>query len=371
MKRLLIPMLALLLLIATVVPGAFAAWVYRGAPGAAQGELAGKVSTFTYGPFYITTVKVVGGSYASAEVKKSSDVNIRADLSLAANASSSVQVEVTFYNNTEASYYYNQTETVSTDNEGITYEVSGIAQKDEVPSKTFKTVTVTFSYKNGANVSRDLLSELHFNFVVDKSSIGTVVAQTAVGRFRDILNNVVAPNSYSVLETAMDNRSGFNKASAVTYIGNVAGSSSGDSATLNNLFGEEFMTMDLDGDGKAEPITMMVKRENLDNDTSTGDSYTYSTWRDDVTVSGVEMTLYITSQNLNNVNSGADVVVYAAVFTLLPGETEWIQITPLTKGVAEANNYGGWGNANSFNTDTWVSDDRKTIETLVAENMNK
>ena len=35
---------------------------------------------------------------------------------------------------------------------------------------------------------------------------------------------------------------------------------------------------------------------------------------------------------------------------------------------ANANNYSGYGSANSFNTDTWKSDDGKTIEELVAKN---
>jgi hypothetical protein len=71
------------------------------------------------------------------------------------------------------------------------------------------------------------------------------------------------------------------------------------------------------------------------------------------------------------VSSGQDVVVYAATFTKLPGATEWTELVPLTKGKADANNYGGWGSANSFNTDTWVSDGGKTINTLVAEAKRK
>lgn len=137
---------------------------------------------------------------------------------------------------------------------------------------------------------------------------------------------------------------------------------------METLFGDEFMSMDLDGDGNAEPITMMIKRENLDNNTLTGDSYTYTSWGREYVVNGVEMTLYITSENLDNVSSGKSVVVYAASFTKLPDSTTWTDLVPLTKGKANANNYSGYGSANSFNTDTWVSDDGKTIEELIATN---
>ena len=376
MRMRVLPLLAVALLLAVclTVSGVSAAWVYYegDAEPISNNVSSTSMGSFHYGLLYITKAEITGGAYQQATVTKTDDVNLSANVTLNKSTSSTAVAEVTFYNSTDVSYYYNKTETVSTNNNAIQYEVTGIEQKEEVRSKTFKTVTVTFSYSGSNTSSSALLSELHFNFVVDKDSIGVVVAQTAVGRFQDILNNVVAADSYSTLENAMDNRGGsFNKASAVTYIGNVAGSSSGDSATLNGLFGAEFMSMDLDGDGKSEPITMMVKRENLDNDLATGDSYSYTSWGREYTVSGVEMTIYITAQNLSNVSSGADVTVYAAVFTLPANGTQWIQIVPLTKGVADANNYNGWGDANSFNTDTWRSDANMTIETLVSENLAK
>ena len=150
----------------------------------------------------------------------------------------------------------------------------------------------------------------------------------------------------------------------MTYIGNVAGSSDDDSKVIQTLFGDEFMSMDLDGDGKAEPITIMIKREDIDGNAATGGSYTYTNWFREYTVNGVEMTIYITSENLNNVSNGKSVVVYAASFTKLPNQSEWTDLVPLTKGTANANNYSGYGSANSFNTDTWVSDSGKTIKEL-------
>ncbi len=348
------------------VGGLSAEWIYPSYPADTVADRTATAGSFKYGLIYITEINVTGGSYVAAELTKNADTEMSADLELGGGSSPSITVDVVFYNSTSVSYYYDTTEKVSYDNEGIVYSVSGISQKDEVPSGTYKTVTLTFAYDGSVSSETDLLCELNFKFTVDKDSIGGLVAETAVDRFADILNNIVSDNSYSTLEEAMNNRDGINKGSAVTYIGNVVGADSSDSATIVELFSREFMKADLDGDGQEEPITMMIKRENLDNNLSTGASYTYSSWFSETTVQGVEMTLYITSEQIGS----ADIVVYAATFTRAAGATEWTQITPLIKGTAETNRYsGGWGAADSFNTDTWRSDDNKTIEQIVAENL--
>ncbi len=367
MRKRLLPMTALLLALVCLmgIGGVWASWQYAAGPASVVNpRMAVSLQEFRYGMLYITSVSPAGGSYHSVSAYRTADLDMHADITLNSSTSSSLTLDVTFYNNTDTSFYYNKTETMSWDNANIGYTISGIAQKDEIPAKTFKTISVTFAFEGNNVSSADLLADLRFHFVVDKDSIGSIVARTAVDRFRDILNNVVFANSYQTLEDAMNNRSGFNKASAVTYIGNVHGSSNTDSRVIENLFGEEFMSMDLDGDGKAEPITMMIKRENLDNNTQTGDAYTYTSWGRENTVYGAEMTLYITAKDLSDVSGGEPVVVYAAAFTKLEGADTWTDLVSLTKGTAEANNYGGYGSANSFNTDTWVSDDGKTMDDL-------
>lgn len=368
----LVPVLLLcLLVLCATAGGVLAAWQYQdGPPEPVSANKAVALNDFRYGLLYITRATVKGGSYAKANISQLGDLDIRADLTLNASADSNVVVEVTFYNNTTTSYYYDKTETVSSNNEQISFTVSGIEKGEEIPGHSYKTVEVRFAYSGGTSVAA-ALKELHFKFVVDKNGIADIVARTAVDRFRDILNNVAFDGSYQTLENAMNNRSGFNKASAVTYIGNVAGSSSNDSQVIQTLFGEEFMSMDLDGDGKEEPITMMIKRENLDGNTATGDDYTYSysSWGGSrqETVEGAEMTLYITATDLGNVSNGRSVVVYAAAFTKLEGADVWTDLVPLTKGTADANNYSGYGSANSFNTDTWLSDTGKSMKELAKQ----
>ena len=359
--------LFLALITAFGISGAFAAWHFADEPAkAVDNALYCQMNEFRYGMLYITRISVVGGSYSNAEPAVIGDLNMQANITLNPQAASSVTMEVTFYNNTSSSFYYNKTDAISWNNNAIDYTVTGIKKQDEIPGYSYKTARVTFAYA-GNNVSAtSLLGELQFNFVVDKDSIGDIVALTAVDRFKAILNNEVAKDSYQTLENAMNNRSGWNKASAVTYIGNVAGSSSADSNVIKSLFGQEFMSMDLDGDGKAEPITIMIKREDLDDNTTTGDSYTYTSWGREYSVSGADMTLYITAADLSNVSSGRSVVVYAAAFTKHPDSNTWTELVPLTKGTADANNYDGYGSANSFNTDTWLSDAGISIKRLAA-----
>ena len=336
--RILSLVLSIVLLLS--IGGVYAVWTYTYPPEPAETTIPVKLSNFQYADIYIIKITPKDNG-----LTKTGHTTVQADVA------GSASFEVTFYNGSNVSYYYKEAETLSGN---AAYTVSDIAEKEEVPAGSYKPVTVTFPAGGSA--------EIFFHFVVDKDSIGEVVASTAVDRFRDVLNNVAFDTSYETLDTAMDNRSGWNKASAVTYIGNVSGSDSGDSATINTLFGNEFMSMDLDGDGDAEPITMMIKREDLDDNLTTGVSYTYTSGRE-YTVNGVEMTLYITAEKLT---SQRTVTVYAVVFTKYPGETEWVELVPLTKGTATTNNYTGFGSANSFNTDTWKSDGGQTLRQIIA-----
>ena len=355
--------------------GVAAAWVYGTPVEPYESQMTVSLGNFDHNKIYVLDISEPYSSsgYSSADMEKVSDTNVSVDAALNSASSSSVSFDVIIYNGSDLTYYYNKTETVSTDNNNIVYTVSGIEQKDSIGPEESRTVTVTFTFKRGASTSDPSISaELHFNFVIDKDSIGIVVARTAVDRFREILNNIVTSDSYETLESAMNNRSGYNKSSAVTYIGNVSGSSGGDSSTVENLFGDEFMSMDLDGDGKPEEITMMIKRENLDGNNRTGDSYTYMDGRNSVTVNGVEMTVYITSVKFDeeNISRGDDVVVYVATFTKFEGETEWTELVSLTKGVAPANNYSygdSFGTANSFNTNKWEADSGDTLTELVVD----
>ncbi len=351
------------------IGGVAATWSYAMAPGQPQQQGMGlaMLTQFTYGQIYVTNTEITGGDYLAAEIEKSTDTAISVDIQLSNDGTSTMSVEVMFYNNATINYYYNKAEALSWDNEAVVYAVTGIEQGELIAPQAYKELTVEFSYRNGAVADTSLLGELNFLFTIDKEDIGQVVANTALERFEDVINNEYKEDSYATLSSAMSSRgSAFNKSSAVTYIGNVAGADDADSAVLNGFF-SDVMNLDLDGDGNTEPVTMIIKRENLDDNLATGDSYTYTSWGRETTVNGVEMSLYITAHDFST--SSSNVVVYVATYTKLEGSDKWTNILPLTRGTATANNYnGGWGASNSFNTDTWKSaDTEKTIEELIAD----
>lgn len=117
--------MALITVLCLTVSGVFAAWTFLGPALDTSNDVSSSLSGFSYGPFYITKVEVVGGDYSSADVKKVSDTNISADISLNKNTSSTVVADITFYNSTDASYYYNEEQIVSTDNDKISCTVTG------------------------------------------------------------------------------------------------------------------------------------------------------------------------------------------------------------------------------------------------------
>ncbi len=375
-KKLGLVMCSIIMILAVLsgIGGAFAVWIYPYDPAAQESTVSTTATSFKYGFLYITETAVTGGDYQSAALTKTGDTTAYADINLKDSTSSTAVAQVTFYNSTDVSYYYDKTEK-TTESTLIDCNISGIAQKDEIPSKTYKTITVTFDYNSDDVTDTSFTGELIFKFTIDKDSIGNIVAQTVTEKFEEVLNNEIEPDAYQTLTEAMDERgtSSYNAASSVTYIGNVAGADTGDSQAITDMFGEDAFAMDLDGDGNAEPITMMIKRENVDNDVTTGDYYTYQNWRgEDITVNGVEMTIYITAEDFSNTNRGDSIVVYAAVFTRYSETDNWVQIVPLTKGTADANNYEGsfFGEANSFNTDTWRDENNNTIETVVNNAIN-
>ena len=159
--------LSLMIVTALMVSGVYATWKYLGYPAVSENEIASSTAPFRYSTLYITDVKILSGSYESASCAKTADVDISSQIKLNSDNGSSVVVEVTFYNNTEVSYYYNEAQSVSHDNNSIKYTVTGIEQKEELLSKTFKTIYVTYSYDSSSS-NRNLNSSIQFSFVIDK-----------------------------------------------------------------------------------------------------------------------------------------------------------------------------------------------------------
>lgn len=272
-----------------------------------------------------------------------------------------VTFNVTIVNNTLYSQYFHGVVYDETlyPSSSIEYTMDGLAVGDSLDARNDDVLdsvdfTITFT-----NVSE--MPAIKFEFLPTPPSTGggnegggeisgvpdEPVVTGALGKFKEILNN---DSDHGALLDQM-NDYGSNGRANSTYVGNVVGSSNGDTTLLNNLFTEgkiNYLTLDLDGDGPNPPVnvTAMVKRENIDGNSATGDS------------SGREMVLYLTAEDPSQAEGGGwfgwqVVNVYAAVFTT-NRSSNWVQIGDMYTGIADANAYSGGGGQNSFNTDTWL-----------------
>ncbi len=224
--------------------------------------------------------------------------------------------------------------------------------------------TYTYNSRNLSNVT----SELNYQFGIHVSSLGDLAMERVLIRFGEILNT---DSTYQDLITHIDDKYKGQDWQA-NYIGNVWGAHNDDTETVKRLFGEQLsFTMD----GVTKNITLLIKRDNFDNNENTGDSYsaTYreTSWPYDTyttTNKGCEMVLYMTANDLDKIieegeysadRNQAD--VYIAIFTCQADANgnpvgNWYQIGDVYKGYAPIVSYdGSTDGTGSFVTDDWTS----------------
>ena len=252
---------------------------------------------------------------------------------------------ITVYNNSSYEYVFNGVVYDNTieDNAYIDYTLGGIVKGDTIAANEELTFTVTYSPKSTAT-DTSLTSIFNYQFVLDSEYIPEVAASGATARFEEILNSETEFKSLTdKMDTVVDGRNDS------SYIGNVVGSVSTDSTAINDLFttnGSNALVLDING--VQTNVTAMIKRANVDGDTSTGDE------------SGNEMTIYMTAEDPTEAGGSlfnpGEVQVFVAVFTK-NGDGDWYQLGEMYEGEATVNNYAGniFGTRNSFNTDTWIS----------------
>ena len=279
---------------------------------------------------YIQSVAVTNGS--SATVESYTDTLLTSTVTLGSASHSVATMQITVFNNTNTVYAFDKvlyTEGAGTyDNTGITFALSGIKQNQQLSGGAKITFTITFSYASGATSNKTLHSILNFKFIEYIPGVAD--------HFKTILNT---PASYKTMTDQMDATGGWFGRPNNSYIGNVPGASSDDTKVLNALFtvdGKNMLDLPhLNDPNKA--VTGIIKREDLDGNSATGDE------------NGYEMTLYMTADDIGR----TDVTVFAIVFTKYSEAEGWVQLGEMFQGFSDPNNYNGWGSNNSFNTDTW------------------
>lgn len=245
----------------------------------------------------------------------------------------------------------NANDTTSTFKEGTTIEPGA-------------TVTFYATYQFARNVpsGAELSFLLNYKFGIHVDSFGDMALDRALVEFENVLNT---ESKYQDLITHIDDKFQ-NQEWQSNYIGNVTGAANEDTKTIERLFGDQ---LSLTIDGVTRNITLLIKRENVDGDTSTGDRYgvTYPGDRNPTYYSGCEMTLYMTANDLDRVvddgeyNSRSQADVYIAIFTCKADANGnpvggWYQIGDIYKGIAPISSYDGDTNKpGSFITDSWAS----------------
>ena len=263
---------------------------------------------------------------------------LNSTVNLGEDGNATLSFDISLYNNSPYVYQFNGVHYLEEtyDNENILFELTDLVKGDKIEGQQSLDFTITFFYEVPAGISNTILnSVLNFEFVPEEEYIPEIAVNDALGKFKQILNE---PADYQALIDQMDDDSG---RANDTYIGNVVGATTTDTVLLESLFTEgnkNYLTLTING--KDTNVTAMIKRENLDGKTTTGDE------------NGNEMTIYLTADEIGR-NS---VQVFVGVFTKEDGGA-WTQLGELYEGTASTNNYAGswFGSRNSFNTDTWRS----------------
>ena len=353
-KRLLICIVCITLLVST--GGVFAYWSYLHLDVEGDGVIS--VSMELDKSVYIIHAEHVAEKGAGTiEIVGYNGTYLNSVATLNKTKSTYTTATITVYNNALETYAFNAVKyhTDKYSNVDIVYELPVLKHGDQVAPGGTLEFEVVFEYKPGVNPSNYVLTSLlNFEFTpLDELPEEEVIAVSgALGQFQNILNNVTAENSLSQLLTQMD-KADANDRHDGSYIGNVGGASASDVKLLEDLF-QGNLTINING--QDTEVTILIKRENIDGDMTTGDS------------TGREMTIYLTTDTLEQKGSffnPSSAIVYAAVFTSDDEGEDWYQVGTMFEGEATIKQYNGWPGSGSFDTDTWETTDGKKIEDLV------
>lgn len=250
-------------------------------------------------------------------------------------ANGTVTYKITVHNNTDVTYWYigprctndyGQNSLVAQNNgisiitkDQLNDNYQSFNNEDWVPPQTERDFYVTYTYGSNAPAVSATLINFHFDVHMDAVHDG----------FLAVLNDRVDGGDYWILKDALED--------VYANTGGVSVSTQTHPELFNALFGNDLM---VNMDGVVREANILIRRENLDNDTTTGDNYNNNGPR------GCEYTLYITVDSLT---PGTRPTVYAIAYSEgadAMGDL-WYQVGELYEGVAniDANgniDYSSW-----------------------------
>ena len=352
---------------------------------------------FKYEGVYITKVEEVSKSNLTSNGNEIVlPTNLKSTVTLSGTKARTIKYKITVYNSSPKYAYsyqgivcdknlqgysnnlYSETAgdnnlsvKLTTDSNGRTEFKSGT--KIEPESELTFYATYTFGKSVTKNTAISVL--LNFKFGIHVASLGEAAVEKTLLAFLSALNNDA---KYNTLITSIDDKYA-GQAWQANYMGNVDNVTTqgkADTAVVESLVGSG-LTLTIDNVTKN--ITLIIKRENLDGNTRTGDAYKVNagyvngSWVQETSGTGCEMTIYMTPNNLDkNLDDGeysSDknyAEVYVSVTTCTndgviksDGTTnitsEWYQLGDIYYGIANIVAYNGDTGTGSFVTDNWVS----------------
>ncbi len=317
--------------------------------------------TIPYGLF-ITEVEESSRSNATSQAVSFLSYTTTVDASIKRNNSTgTITYKINVLNNTDLTYAYrglyyqenlsgyNGNSIIGTANRNRISITTSFPDGNKVEPGGELTFYATYTLGSDLNRNTTYKTLLNYQFGINVES-ETVAKNVLVEKFANILNS---PETYEKLYTRIDDK--FSGAEWTSnFIGNVTDSTSDDSATVNELFAG-FLQMTIDGVDK--PITVLIKHENVDGQTDTGDDYTAVNGNSSFTGYGCEFTLYMTTSDLSDRTQKPP--VYAAVFTCDRNEDgstgSWYLLGETYSGTATIVGYEGGEYSGSFDTGTWRS----------------
>ena len=278
-----------------------------------------------YKGVYIKNVEVVSTSNASCtECDYILPTNHKTTVD-ASKTNGSVTYKITVHNNTDLTYWYiaprYERSYGSTDLIGA---VNGVSIKtmdrlgdsystfntdDWVPPQTERVFYVTYTYGSNAQAPCSTMVNFYFDIKID----------AVHDEFLAVLNCVKDPGSYAYLVNAFDKEYAQNGSKEIT------------TESHPEVFANLFEDLMVNINGLERQASVVIRRENMDKDTSTGDNGTNN--------KGCEYTLYITLEPLT---PGTKPTVYAIAYSCgaeAMGD-DWYQVGELYEGTAPILNDG-------------------------------
>ncbi len=307
------------------ISGVYAVWNYASnATAPVDNSINSNMNEFVYKPFkgvYIKNVEVVGSSGVTVISNGFEKPTFHITSTDPARSGGYVTYKITFHNTADVTQWFIGVNSDSDYGEntlvglssGITLKCSDhesdsastFDSEDWIPSQTERDVYVTYTY--GASAQGECETNLDFHFGVRMDAVHD--------EFLAVLNNVKIDNAYQTMVDAFNTQYAKNGKTTIT------------TESHPEIFAMLFDDLMVDIDGIEKRASVVIRRENLDKDTTSGDDYSGSG------PVGCEYTLYITVESLT---PGTSPTVYAIAYSFGASGmgNDWYQVGELYEGTA-------------------------------------